>query len=205
MGPGPPSKSTESQDSAETDISHPLHRRSGSKQAQPPSPRSPGLRLHMSETPAQPTMNRKDAVSPPITAKSDSPFGQLSPGNTDRVFPIRSVVSVDPTPTPLNRPDGARSEGFRGMNPPSEGIRTPRGHSNPRRIIGEPSTDRSSDTSHLETPSKPQSTPSGAHALSGYGALDRRRTLDEGSGASGSTSGDAESLGISRQMTFFTD
>ncbi|EME49702.1 hypothetical protein DOTSEDRAFT_121759 [Dothistroma septosporum NZE10] len=35
--------------------------------------------------------------------------GQLSPAATDRVFPIRSVVSVDPTPTPTarnDRPDG---------------------------------------------------------------------------------------------------
>ncbi|OCL08631.1 hypothetical protein AOQ84DRAFT_292736, partial [Glonium stellatum] len=32
-------------------------------------------------------------------------MGQLSPGATDRVFPIRSVVSVDPTPTPSQRPD----------------------------------------------------------------------------------------------------
>lgn len=30
-------------------------------------------------------------------------MGQLSPAATDRVFPIRSVVSVDPTPTPSHR------------------------------------------------------------------------------------------------------
>ena len=38
-----------------------------------------------------------------------SPEGPLSPHAADRVFPIRSVVSVDPTPTPSVRPD--RGEG----------------------------------------------------------------------------------------------
>ncbi|GIZ39223.1 hypothetical protein CKM354_000261400 [Cercospora kikuchii] len=41
---------------------------------------------------------------------SNSADGQLSPAAADRVFPIRSVVSVDPTPTPLAR--GERSDGY---------------------------------------------------------------------------------------------
>ena len=48
--------------------------------------------------------------SPPQTnysvfSPSDEAMNQLSPGATDRVFPIRSVVSVDPTPTLSQRPD----------------------------------------------------------------------------------------------------
>ncbi|KAB2569053.1 Bacteriophytochrome [Lasiodiplodia theobromae] len=44
----------------------------------------------------------------PITASTNifsptSEVGSLSPGADDRVFPIRSVVSMDPTPTPTNR------------------------------------------------------------------------------------------------------
>lgn len=44
----------------------------------------------------------------PITASTNifsptSDVGSLSPGADDRVFPIRSVVSMDPTPTPTNR------------------------------------------------------------------------------------------------------
>ena len=54
----------------------------------------------------------------PSRYNSDSPFPQLSPGTTDRVFPIRSVVSVDSNPTPI------RSEsigyGFPSVGPPSE-------------------------------------------------------------------------------------
>ena len=38
--------------------------------------------------------------------------GQLSPDAADRVFPIRSVVSVDPSPTPSTRPDKAESGYF---------------------------------------------------------------------------------------------
>lgn len=52
-------------------------------------------------------------------AGSESPFGQLSPSATDHVFPIRSVVSVDPTPTPLARADSSAGYGFSGINPPS--------------------------------------------------------------------------------------
>ncbi|KAF2755729.1 hypothetical protein EJ05DRAFT_113435 [Pseudovirgaria hyperparasitica] len=50
------------------------------------------------------------------------PLNILSPGATDRVFPIRSVVSMDPTPTPTQRPD--RGEYF-----PSASAARARGHS----------------------------------------------------------------------------
>ena len=46
-------------------------------------------------------------------------LGQMSPSATDRVFPIRSVVSVDPTPTPKPRIDTTGGDGFPGMSLPS--------------------------------------------------------------------------------------
>ncbi|KAF2210815.1 hypothetical protein CERZMDRAFT_121668 [Cercospora zeae-maydis SCOH1-5] len=49
-------------------------------------------------------------VSDRPQSPSSSTDGQLSPAAADRVFPIRSVVSVDPTPTPLTR--GERSDGY---------------------------------------------------------------------------------------------
>ena len=59
-------------------------------------------------------------ASSPISSPSPaSPFGQMSPSATDRVFPIRSVVSVDPTPTPRPRIDTTGGDGFPGMSLPS--------------------------------------------------------------------------------------
>ena len=49
--------------------------------------------------------NRSDTHlvdGPSPSTRSDSPFGPMSPSATDRVFPIRSVVSVDPTPNALD-------------------------------------------------------------------------------------------------------
>ena len=59
------------------------------------------------------------ASSPISSSSSASPFGQMSPSATDRVFPIRSVVSVDPTSTPRPRIDTTGGEGFPGMSLPS--------------------------------------------------------------------------------------
>lgn len=73
------------------------------------------------------------ASSPISSSTSVSPFGQMSPSATDRVFPIRSVVSVDPTPTPRPRVDTSGGDGFPGMSLPSsntdESKRDPRSFS----------------------------------------------------------------------------
>ena len=73
------------------------------------------------------------ASSPISSSSSVSPFGQMSPSATDRVFPIRSVVSVDPTPTPRPRVDTSGGDGFPGMSLPSsntdESKRDPRSFS----------------------------------------------------------------------------
>ena len=61
---------------------------------------------------ASPSSNASEAgqKSPPqinysVSSPSGEGISQLSPGATDRVFPIRSVVFVDPTPTISQRPD----------------------------------------------------------------------------------------------------
>lgn len=66
---------------------------------------------------------RRTPLNPSIQnvqgAGSESPFGQLSPSATDHVFPIRSVVSVDPTLTPLARANSSAGYGFSGINTPN--------------------------------------------------------------------------------------
>ena len=56
----------------------------------------------------------------------DSPFNAMSPSATDRVFPMRSVVSVDPTPTPKPRLDTTAGDGFPGMSLPSSATSEPK-------------------------------------------------------------------------------
>ncbi|KAI9847505.1 MAG: Light-sensor Protein kinase [Sclerophora amabilis] len=89
------------------------HRRSASVNDRPSSPRSPRPRLWGTSSPVQNV--EEGASSSPAT--SDSPFNALSPGATDRVFPIRSVVSVDPTQTPQARSETSEPPGeFPGFN-----------------------------------------------------------------------------------------
>lgn len=57
-----------------------------------------------------PNASKARQKSPPrinysVSSPSDEGMSQLSPGATDRVFPIRSVVFVDPTPTLSQCPD----------------------------------------------------------------------------------------------------
>jgi len=57
--------------------------------------------------------------SPAHSVRSDGPSSAFSPGSIDRVFPIRSAVSVDPFATPMIRNESA--DGFPGMNLGMEG------------------------------------------------------------------------------------
>ncbi|KAM3415484.1 Signal transduction histidine-protein kinase BarA [Cercospora zeina] len=72
--------------------------------ATPPTNKYPNLSVD--ELPPHSSLGLSDRPRSP----SSSTDGQLSPAAADRVFPIRSVVSVDPTPTPLTR--GDRSDGY---------------------------------------------------------------------------------------------
>ena len=51
----------------------------------------------------------------PVSTISDSQSDVLSPDATDRVFPIRSVVSVDPTATPSVNKGSRATDGFPGL------------------------------------------------------------------------------------------
>lgn len=71
-----------------------------------PTSRSRTQRIVIGDLPERPR-------SPPSASNNlfspTSDVGSLSPGADDRVFPIRSVVSMDPTPTPANR---ERQDGY---------------------------------------------------------------------------------------------
>ncbi|KAL9126953.1 MAG: hypothetical protein Q9217_004076 [Psora testacea] len=74
------------------------------------------------KTPWQPRRQGSQGVSSPMSSSHESPFGQLSSSATDRVFPVRSVVSVDHTPTPVTRIGTSGEDGFPGtVAPPNAG------------------------------------------------------------------------------------
>ncbi|KAI4289291.1 MAG: hypothetical protein L6R35_001441 [Caloplaca aegaea] len=94
-------------------------------QSEPQDHRSavPDHRRSISEVDSQqkhprPSFNMAAGI-PKITSPSTPPAGSpfMSPSATDRVFPIRSVVSVDPSQTPAPRPENIE-DGFPGMSAP---------------------------------------------------------------------------------------
>lgn len=72
------------------------------------------------------TASDMQGVDSPISGPSDSKFGQLSPSATDRVFPIRSVVSIDPRHIPTTRTSTTGGDGFPGTIPPRDENTEPR-------------------------------------------------------------------------------
>ncbi|OAP61981.1 hypothetical protein AYL99_04184 [Fonsecaea erecta] len=91
---------------------------------------SPALRQHQTPPtwiPIEPIQShismftgRTDAdplVPPSPSARSDDSKLTLSPGSINRVFPVRSTVSIDPVATPMPRMD--LGGGYPGMRPPT--------------------------------------------------------------------------------------
>jgi light-regulated signal transduction histidine kinase (bacteriophytochrome) len=76
---------------------------------------SPPARSAIGTTPKTSTVSifsgNTDSPSTPTSGPRDS---ALSPSATDRIFPVRSVVSVDPSATPMPRGDGG--DGFPGLS-----------------------------------------------------------------------------------------
>ena len=69
---------------------------------------------------SSPQQSEKHGTASPIPAfSSQSPFDAISPSATDRVFPIRSLISVDPTPTSKPKIDTSIEDGFPGISSPS--------------------------------------------------------------------------------------
>lgn len=58
-------------------------------------------------------------VQTPASSTSDRQYGPFSPSPGDRVFPIRSVVSVDPTQTPAIASGRTSEEGYPGFSLPN--------------------------------------------------------------------------------------
>lgn len=79
----------------------------------------PGHLETESSNPTPPTLNTakpqttqsKHGADSPTSVSSDSRFDQLNTSAADRIFPIRSVVSVDPSVTTPNRSEGAAAHG----------------------------------------------------------------------------------------------
>ena len=69
----------------------------------------------LSGPPFRPSLQGMPGAESTTSSTPDSPFDQLSPLAIDRVYPMRSVVSVDPTPTPSIRSEDYGGEGFPGM------------------------------------------------------------------------------------------
>lgn len=181
-------------------------RRLTSEQTQPPSPAPPKPRLDLQGTQTQSVSSREEGISSLALGKLDSPFDQLNLGNADRVFPIRSVVSVDPTPTPLNR-EGSYFMGSTRSTPASDAKGSQERCSNSRRssLARKTSIDRLSNASHAETPSRSQRTPSNASDSRGTVAPNSHHDPGEAFTASTITRGNGERLSGIRQVTLFSD
>lgn len=148
----------------------------------PCSPSSPKSRRWPSEQLEAPT----DSSSQSRAGDWLSRFGPLSPSVTDLVFPIRSVVSVDPTATPYNQPEGYSGDGFPGMVPPDSAGGTLQG-SDTRRLstTSTITTDRNSSASgtaissnsqqNIQAPSRREAT----HANDDAVAMEARKTPSE--------------------------
>ncbi|KAL8867546.1 MAG: hypothetical protein Q9174_005596, partial [Haloplaca sp. 1 TL-2023] len=150
------------------------------------------------------TSSERLPASSPLGPPSNSPF--LSSSATDHVFPIRSVVSVDPTMTPGAR-SGTEGDGFPGMALPrrntAASIGDSRPHSRRHSISSVPVTDES-------VPPTPSSVPVSKTSI----GIPPTHSPNPGSGEIRHTSGirrkdsvtqpaDKERMGGARQMQTF--
>ncbi|KAI9818847.1 MAG: Light-sensor Protein kinase [Pycnora praestabilis] len=178
------------------------HRRRASEQGHPPSTLASKPRLWPSDLPKIPLKpgTHNELVNPSIAPNSE--LGQLSPGVTDRVFPIRSVVSVDPNPTPHVRPESNNGDGFPVMVPPSDG-----GGNSSQRFAARRSSiasatgtaDQASEPAIPEPAQKPRrGTPEAQKSLT-------FEALSEGRRGCGSVTGNVERSSGTRQVQIFND
>jgi len=176
-----------------------------SNQDTPPSPHTVPSRQEGTEAPAGITRATPQDLRRPRSPSSlslDFPFEQLASTASDRVFPIRSVVSVDPTPapTPGSRREGPSSDGFPSIVLPSSssaGVSVIGSRFSSRRhsINSTGSADRMPDLATHETPSKPQRET--ANSVSGGAG---RRPVGPGRQISSSNTEERQRMSGSRQM-----
>lgn len=156
---------------------------------------------------ARPALRQTRGQASPSSTFLNSPFDQLSSTATDRVFPIRSVVSIDPTPTPTlgTRGDGHDSDGFPGFVLPRSGsagvsITASRSDSRQNSINTTSLADRKGEPVNQETPSKPR-----GGARTSVTEASRRRSKEPGHHINPPSTEERERMGGSRQMQTFID
>ena len=136
---------------------------------------------------------------------SNLPFGQLSPGATDRVFPIRSVVSVDHTSSPFYQP-GDGGDAFPGMmaaDGPSNAMKPQTGL---RHFSGtSTSSDIFPDISTANTPSSSRRLPIEGSSSKDFGALGDDSATSEARRDPGQVVDDGECSNHSKQITSASD
>ncbi|MCJ1420952.1 Light-sensor Protein kinase [Xylographa parallela] len=121
----------------------------------PKPSRSPRPRLWSSQMNNDPiTTFTPNNIEPQLLSSHDESRGTLSLGATDRVFPMRSVVTIDPTPTPLFTPapkSEGRGDGFPGMVLPGDSTTVRRRARSRGQSV---STDLASEAPVTDTPSQ---------------------------------------------------
>ncbi|KAL8630044.1 hypothetical protein Q9189_004239 [Teloschistes chrysophthalmus] len=150
--------------------------------------------------------SRNRTSSSPSSNPTQSPF--LGSYATDRVFPIRSVVSVDPNLTPGAK-GGTNEDGFPGMALPKRGTTgsvtgsTP--HSRRHSISSVPNTDESVPPTpdSAVAPKMPVGIPPAASSIPGNGGIWPSARARRGS--TSQPGGDKERMGGARQMESFID
>ena len=148
-----------------SNFTHNVQHQTNNRRTAPPTPSSPHRRsysgLVLSGTHSwtsehrQTPRERSGRGSPSVssTASSlDSPFGQLSRSSTDRVFPVRSVISLDSTSTPVARVGTNIEDGRAGVVTPSGAGAEPTYASAERSTSSKPSAQLVSDVNNMVSP-----------------------------------------------------
>ena len=201
MWPGksePASKAFESPASPNPPPSSP-HQRSFSDQ---PSQDQKLWGSETQRTPWRPSLQGYDThgTSSSITApSSEFPFGVMSPTATDRVFPIRSVVSVDPTTTPRPRIDTTGGDHFPGMSLPSSTTSERKSESRHFSTDSASKQESASETAAADSPSR-------RRRESGVKVSSAQDPGDQSAAAQGRRKqSPGERMGGARQMQIFAD
>ncbi|MCJ1282404.1 Light-sensor Protein kinase [Xylographa opegraphella] len=177
----------------------PTHSRAASGSARPARSPRPHLRNSETNNNSVTSFAQDSTTEPQSLLSSHEPPGALSPGATDRVFPMRSVVSVDPTPTPLftPAPKSDRGDGFPGMAMPADSITTRRRQGSRRQSV---STDLVSEASVVDSPSQPQRRTTEATAGRGYSTHEGKTIPNDTWKSSASTDGEVDRTAAARRL-----
>ena len=201
MGSESPNPHERSEQAAERDREREEH---GAESATRTSPHSRHLDIDVNSA-ASSGQNQESISSSPA---SNSSFAPLSPSAQDRVFPIRSVVAVDPNATPSIRSD--TGDGFPGFNYTSDSASTiKRGFHNRRHSnTSARSLDQYSDTARSESASRAaKSEQEAPQSEIGHGRSDMSRERQGSSSTTSNTGGgwDEGRMGGQRQMNIMSD